>query len=287
METLRTSRLVLDANRYHVRLQRLRDNHSPLGLALQTSVVCDERNEIETWVRVSAVDIPIKHLQLDTAYSTTVSLLTFRFSRRPDAAWSRRRFYAFSERLEQVSHIFLEGFQRTQRFNVNGQKKVAERHGPGFARNPIHAANVVAKRPGLEGGAEQLDRGGPAVALVAAQLVAGAAHRRQKALAEDHVAQNSHRVGPFHALIVHDATLRRGLAFARVPFDLAALVDARGAVNDEGEGARRGQAEAERIGAQHGFRLRPLMVRNKGRSIKNKTIFFKICPTKYPPLFLK
>ena len=63
----------------------------------------------------------------------------------------------------------LEGLERAQGLDVDGEERVAERHGRLLARGAAGAADGLAEGPRLERGAEELDRRGPAKALVAAE----------------------------------------------------------------------------------------------------------------------
>ncbi len=86
--------------------------------------------------------------------------------------------------------------------------------------------------------------------LVASQSVSGASHGAERALALDHVHEDLGRVRALLALRVDHHALGRVHAQALVLLDLASLVDAGGAVDDEGEVLVRGDAEAQRVGAQ-------------------------------------
>ena len=130
---------------------------------------------------------------------------------------------------------------------------MSERHGLGLAGGPVNAAHILAPWSGLDRGAKELDRGGPPVALVAGHLVSGAADGSQSALAQNHIPEDTVGVGPLDAVQVDDGALRRRDALPRVLLDLAPLVGAGGAVDDEGEGVVGRDAERQGVGAQHGL----------------------------------
>lgn len=169
------------------------------------------------------------------------------FARGIDAGLSRR-FLGGAQLTQDIARDLFERLKAAERLGIDHDEEMAE-----VIR--LLVAVFVAIDAHLEEAArlqrrgENLNDGCITVALVAREVFADAAQeqapRRRWAL-EDRVAV---RHG---AAVTADDHARRGiLAGSCVIFDLAALADARGTVQHEGELLIRGHADGEGVGAEH------------------------------------
>lgn len=167
-------------------------------------------------------------------------------------SWTSGVLPAVPQCLEESSNVLLEGPQRTERFDVYGQEEMTQWHGFRLPRRAINAADVLAPRARLYRRAQELDCRGPSVSLISTHLVPCATKGSQGALPQFHVDQNALRVRPLHPHIVDHHSPGCFDPVPRVFFDLTALIDGGGAVDNERERVRGGDAEGKGVRAHPG-----------------------------------
>ena len=134
--------------------------------------------------------------------------------------------------------------------DIDGDEEVAEGIGNLFALR-VGAVEHLEKGALLEGGGEDFDDGGIPVALVAGEVFAGPAEGQQRGGARDEIGEHLLGVGLGRAVGGDDPARGHGLVQLGVDFDLAALDDGGGAIEEKREFLVGGHGERERVGAEH------------------------------------
>jgi len=84
-------------------------------------------------------------------------------------------------------------------------------------------------------------------------MISGSSDRCEGTFAQDHIPQDTFRIGTFNTSIINDGTRRCRQSFSGIPLDLATLIDGGGTINIKIKWIIGRNSKTQGIGPEHGF----------------------------------